>query len=81
LIMKIVFEFLKFPECMYLLFSFLLESIFICVGFLVAVEPVDGSSVVGFSDDGWADESPSWEIGLSRIMYSLALNFPALSVV
>lgn len=63
------------------LFSFLCPSFFICVGFSVAVEPVDGKAAVGFSDDGWADESPSWGTGLSRMMYSLALNFPALSVL
>ena len=49
------------------------------------MEAVDGLSVVGFSDNGWADDGPSgggsWEAGYSRMMYSLLLNFPALSVV
>ena len=42
-----------------IIFSFFTGSLFICVGFSVCVETVDGLSVVGFSGNGWADDGPS----------------------
>lgn len=42
-----------------ILFSFLCRSLFICVVFSVCVEAVDGSAVIGFSDNGEAEDGPS----------------------
>ena len=58
------------------LFSF----IFICVGKTGDVLSVCVEAVVGFSDDGSSNDGV-WAVGYSRMMYSLPLNFPALSVV
>ena len=47
-------------------------SLIICVAFSVCVEPVDGSAVIGFPDNGEAEDGPSgggsWEAGYSRMI-------------
>ena len=59
--------------------SFFRLSFIICVDFSAAVPPAAGYSVVGFSDDGKADDGPAGGTGTgrSRMIYSLLLNFPA----
>ena len=42
-----------------ILFSFVCRSFIICVAFSVCVEAVDGSSVIGFPDNGEAKDGPS----------------------